>query len=76
MNIIEDEKYQGDSGFIKYLKDFDFFDIKKFFIFIIVFDKVILISGENKKVMGNLIIKGIIYLVIFLVKIEIKDGII
>lgn len=76
MNTIEDEKHQGDSGLIKHLKDPDFFDIKKFPTSTIVLDKAILISGENKKVTGNLTIKGITHPVTFPAKIEIKDGII
>lgn len=76
MNTIEDETHRSNSGLIKHLKDPDFFDVKKFPISTIVLAKATSINGENKKVTGNLTIKGITHPVTFPAKIEIKDGIV
>lgn len=75
MNTIEDEKHSSDNGLINHLKDPDFFDVKKFPISTIVLTKVAQIDGNNKKVTGNLTIKGITHPVTFPAKIEVKDGI-
>lgn len=76
MNTIEDEKHSSDNGLINHLKDPDFFDVKKFPFSTIVFTKVTSINTENKKVTGNLTIKGITHPVTFPVKIEVKNGIV
>lgn len=76
MNTIEDENHGSDNGLIKHLKDPDFFDVKKFPISTIVLTKAASINGENKKVTGNLTIKGITHPVTFPAKIEVKDGIV
>lgn len=76
MNTIEDEAHGSDNGLIKHLKDPDFFDVKKFPISTIVLTKAASINGENKKVTGNLTIKGITHPVTFPAKIEVKDGIV
>lgn len=75
MNTIEDEKHASDNGLINHLKDPDFFDVKKFPISTIVLTKVAQIDNNNKKVTGNLTIKGITHPVTFPAKIEVKDGI-
>ncbi|MBA0883472.1 YceI family protein [Flavobacterium undicola] len=76
MNTIEDENHGRDNGLINHLKDPDFFDVKKFPISTIAITKVASINGENKKVTGNLTIKGITHPVTFPAKIEVKDGIV
>lgn len=76
MNTIEDETHRSNSGLIMHLKDPDFFDVKKFPISTIVLARAASINGENKKVIGNLTIKGITNPVTFPATIEIKDGIV
>lgn len=76
MNTIEDENHANNSGLINHLKDPDFFDVKKFPISTIVLAKAASINGENKKITGNLTIKGITHPVTFPAKIEVKDGIV
>ena len=76
MNTIEDENHGRDNGLIKHLKDPDFFDVKKFPISTIVLTKAASTTDENKKVTGNLTIKGITHPVTFPAKIEVKDGIV
>lgn len=76
MNTIEDEKHESDNGLVKHLKEPDFFDVKKFPFSKIVLGKAVSTNGENKKITGNLMIKGITQPVTFPVKIEIKDGIV
>lgn len=61
---------------VHHLKDPDFFDVKKFPFSIIEITKVASINGENKKVTGNLTIKGITHPVTFPAKIEVKGGIV
>ncbi len=75
MNTIQDEIHGSDNNLIKHLKDPDFFDVKKFPISTIVITEVASINGENKKVTGNLTIKGITHAVSFPATMEIKDGI-
>ena len=76
MNTIEDETHSSDSGLIKHLKDPDFFDVKKFPVATIVLTRAASINGENKKVIGNLTIKGVTHPVAFPAKMEFKDGIV
>lgn len=76
MNTIEDEKHGRDNNLVNHLKDADFFDVKKFPLSTIVITKVEPINSENKKITGNLTIKGITHAVTFPVKIEIKNGIV
>jgi polyisoprenoid-binding protein YceI len=76
MNTIEDKSHGSDNNLIKHLKDPDFFDVKKFLISTIAITRVESINGENKKVTGNLTIKGITHPVTFPVKMEVKDGIV
>jgi len=76
MNTIEDEKHSSDNGLINHLKDPDFFDVKKFPISTIVLTKVTSINTEDKKVTGNLTIKGITHPITFSAKTEVKNGIV
>jgi polyisoprenoid-binding protein YceI len=76
MNTIEDENHERDNGLVNHLKDPDFFDVKKFPFSTIVLTKAASINGENKKVVGNLTIKGITHPVTFPAKMEVKDGIV
>lgn len=76
MNTIQDENHRNNSGLIMHLKDLDFFDVKKFPISTIVLNKAASINGENKKVTGNLTIKGITQPITFPAKMEVKDGIV
>jgi len=76
MNTIEDETHGSDNGLVKHLKDPDFFDVKKFPFSTIVLAKAASINGENKKVTGNLTIKGITHTVTFPAKMEVKDGVV
>ncbi|MDR7210297.1 YceI family protein [Flavobacterium piscis] len=76
MNTIEDENHGRNSGLVNHLKDPDFFDVKKFPFSTIVLTKAASINGENKKVAGNLTIKGITHPVIFPAKMEVKEGIV
>ena len=76
MNTIEGDDHESDNNLINHLKDPDFFDVKKFPISTIAITKVASINGENKKVTGNLTIKGITHPVTFPAKMEVKDGIV
>jgi polyisoprenoid-binding protein YceI len=76
MSTIEDDDHRSDNNLIKHLKDADFFDVKKFPFSTIAITKVESINGENKKVTGNLTIKGITHPVTFPAKIEVKGGIV
>ena len=75
MNTIQDEKHQSNNGLVDHLKEPDFFDVKKFPLSTFVITKSEPINGGNKKVTGNLTIKGITHSVSFPAKIEIKNGI-
>ncbi|MGB8195309.1 MAG: YceI family protein [Chitinophagaceae bacterium] len=75
MSTIEGDDHRSDNNLIEHLKDADFFDVKKFPISTIVITKVAAINGENKKVTGNLTIKGITHPVSFPATIELRDGI-
>lgn len=72
MNTIENK----DHNLIKHLKDPDFFDVKKFPFSTIVITKVELTNEENKKVTGNLTIKGITHPVTFPAKMNVEGGIV
>ena len=76
MNTIEDKTHGSDNDFVNHLKSPDFFDVGKFPISTIAITNVASINGENKKVTGNLTIKGITHPVTFPAKIEVKNGII
>lgn len=76
MNTIEDENHERDNGLVDHLKDPDFFDVKKFPFSTIVLTKATPINGENKKIVGNLTIKGVTHPVNFPAKVEVKDGIV
>lgn len=76
MNTIEDKDYGRDNGLVKHLKDPDFFDVKKFPTSTIAITKAVSINVEEKKITGNLTIKGITHPVSFPAKIEVKDGIV
>lgn len=68
MNTIEDQKHERDNKLVNHLKDPDFFDVEKFPFSTIVITSIASIDGENKKVTGNLTIKGITHPVNFLAK--------
>mgnify|MGYP001547174903 CR=1 FL=1 len=64
------------NNLIDHLKSPDFFDVEKFPFSTMVITKVALINGENKKITGNLTIKGITNPVTFPAIIDVKDGIV
>jgi polyisoprenoid-binding protein YceI len=72
MNTIENKNHD----LIKHLKDPDFFDVNKFPFSTIVITKVELTNEENKKVTGNLTIKGITHPVTFPAKMNVEGGIV
>jgi polyisoprenoid-binding protein YceI len=76
MNTIEDDGHRSDNNLIKHLKDPDFFDVKKFPFSTIAITRVASINDEDKKITGNLTIKGITHPVTFPAKMEVKDGIV
>lgn len=76
MNTIEDESHRNDNGLIKHLKDPDFFDVKKNPFSTIAITGVAPLDGENKKVTGDLTIKGITHAVSFPAKVEVKAGVV
>ena len=76
MNTIEDKNHGRDNNLVKHLKDPDFFEVETFPFSTIEITKVASINGEDKKVTGNLTIKGITHPVTFPAKIEVKDGIV
>lgn len=75
MNTIEDKKHGRDNKLVNHLKDPDFFEVEKFPFSKIVITGVTSINTADKKVTGNLTIKGITHPVTFPIKINIKDGI-
>lgn len=76
MNSIEDKNHARDNKLVNHLKDPDFFEVEKFPFARILITKAALIDGENKKVTGNLTIKGITHPVTFPTLLEIKDGVV
>jgi polyisoprenoid-binding protein YceI len=76
MNTIEDKNHGRDNKLVNHLKDPDFFEVEKFPFSTIVITSVTSISGESKKVTGNLTIKGIIHPVTFPIKMEAKEGVV
>jgi len=76
MNTIEDKKHGRDNKLVNHLKDPDFFEVEKFPFSTIAITKVASINDKNKKVTGNLTIKGITHPVTFPVRMEVKDGIV
>ena len=76
MNKTEGPGHGRDNNLINHLKGPDFFDVKKFPISTIAITRVESINGENKKVTGNLTIKGITHPVTFPARIEVKGGIV
>lgn len=76
MNTIEDENHRADNNLIDHLKNPDFFDVKKFPVSTITTTGVESTGWEDKKVTGNLTIKGITKPVSFPAKIEVRDGIV
>lgn len=76
MNTIEEKTHGSNNELIKHLKSPDFFDVKKFPFSTIAITRIASINGENKKVTGNLAIKGITHTVTFPAKIEVKNGIV
>ena len=74
MNTIEDKKHGRDNKLVNHLKDPDFFEVEKFPFSTIAITSVTSINDENKKVTGNLTIKGITHPVTFPAQVEIKEG--
>lgn len=74
MNTMEDDHHRADNNLIKHLKDPDFFDVKKFPFSSISTSQVESTTGDDKKITGNLTIKGISNPVSFPAKLEITDG--
>jgi polyisoprenoid-binding protein YceI len=75
MSTIEGDDHRSDNNLIKHLKDPDFFDVKKFPFSTIAITRVESTTDENKKVTGNLTIKGITHPVTFPASMEVRDGI-
>lgn len=75
MNTIADEKNDGNNDLVAHLKNADFFDVEKFPVTTIVLTNVESVHGENKRITGDLTIKGTTHPVTFLSKVEIQDGI-
>lgn len=76
MNTIEDKNHGSDNKLVNHLKNADFFEVEKFPFSTIVITRAASINSENKKVTGNLTIKGITHPVTFPAKIEVKGGIV
>ena len=76
MKTIQDGGHRNDNNLIIHLKSPDFFDVKKFPISKMKITEVTSISEGNKKITGDLTIKGITHPVTFPAKIEIKDSIV
>jgi polyisoprenoid-binding protein YceI len=76
MSTIEGDDHRSDNNLIKHLKDPDFFDVKKFPFSTIAITSVASINDENKKITGNLTIKGITHPVTFPANMEVQDGIV
>jgi polyisoprenoid-binding protein YceI len=76
MNTIEDENHESDNKLVNHLKNSDFFEVEKFPFSTIVITRVAPINGENKKITGNLTIKGITHPITFQAKMEVKGGIV
>jgi polyisoprenoid-binding protein YceI len=76
MNTIEDKNHGRDNKLVNHLKDPDFFEVEKFPFSTIAITSVTSISGESKKVTGNLTIKGITHPVTFPIKMEAKEGVV
>src|SRR5690606_7960212 len=76
MNTIVDDKYRSDNNLIQHLKDPDFFDVEKFPMSTIMITRVASTNSEDKKVTGNLTIKGITHPVTFPAKINVENGIV
>ncbi|MCQ6958606.1 YceI family protein [Mucilaginibacter aquariorum] len=76
MNTIEDKKHGRENKLVNHLKDPDFFEVEKFPFTTMVITNIKPIDGGNKKVKGNLTIKGITHPVTFPAKIVFKDGIV
>ncbi|CAM3864812.1 YceI family protein [Mucilaginibacter galii] len=74
MNTIEDKNHGSDNKLVNHLKDPDFFDTKRFPFSTIVITGVALVNGEDRKVTGDLTIKGITHAVTFPAKIKVKNG--
>jgi len=74
MNTIEDETHGSNNELINHLKSPDFFDVKKFPFSTITITRGASINNENKKITGNLTIKGITNPVTFPAKVEVKGG--
>jgi len=72
MNKTEGPGHDRDNNLINNLKGPDFFDVKKFPFSTMAISSVESINGENKKVTGNLTIKGITHPVTFPARIEVK----
>ncbi len=73
MKTIEDDNHQSDNNLIKHLKDPDFFDVKKFPVSTMVITSITSLGGEQRKVTGNLTIKGITQPVSFPVSMLVND---
>jgi polyisoprenoid-binding protein YceI len=76
MNTIADEKHGRDNNLVNHLKDTDFFDVKTFPNAAFVITKIEPGNSGNIKVSGLLTIKGIIQLIDFPARVEVKDGVV
>lgn len=75
MNTIEDETHSSDNNLIRHLKDPDFFDVEKFPTSTIAITGVESVNDIDKRVTGNLTIKGITHPVTFPAKVHVMNGI-
>lgn len=76
MNTIEDEKHGKDNNLINHLKNSDFFDVEKFPISTFGITAVNQVNADTLRVSGLLTIKGIMRIVTFPAKMEMKDGVV
>ena len=74
MNKTEGPGHDRDNNLINHLKGPDFFDVKKFPVSTIAITRVESTNDGNKKITGNLTIKGITHPVTFPASIEVKGG--
>jgi polyisoprenoid-binding protein YceI len=76
MGTIEGNDHRADNNLINHLKDPDFFDVKRFPLSTIAIITTESTNNENKKITGNLTIKGITHPVSFPATMEVTDGVV
>lgn len=76
MNTIGEKTHGSKNELVEHIQSPDFFDVEKFPVSTITITSVESTNAENKKVTGNLTVKGITHPVTFPATMEIKDGIV